>query len=230
MSMSAMLTLAGMYSYRDDIFDNLQLPVAPTAAQMGVENDQIRETFNVNKADFIDFLLLQTMGMCVAIPDADFLKKAIGTWSKAHIYEWQLAYETMFYKYNPLWNKDGKITETEEGSHDIDTRDDMGGYNTTDTTDTNYTHGYNGGTTHTDDSLAWDHANKNKGHGRNDSGGWREGSDSGWQVNERNVHERGNIGVVTTQQMIREQRELVLYNVEEMIVDAFKKQFLLMTW
>lgn len=228
--MSAIMTVAGLYSYRTDLFDNLVLPVAPTAAEMGVENDQIRQTWSINKNDFIDFLCLQTMGMCVAIPDADFLKSAIGTWSKAHLYEWQLAFETLFYKFNPLWNKDGKVTETEDVEHSKETSDDLANSVTSSDTTTGYTHGYNGGTTHTDDGLAWDHANKQKGSGSSSSTGSRDGTESGTESRERTLYERGNIGVTTSQSMIQEQRELVKFNIEELIVDSFKNQFLLMLW
>ena len=42
--------------------------------------------------------------------------------------------------------------------------------------------------------------------------------------------EQGNIGVTTSQQMIREQREIVLFNLYEFITESFKKQFCLMVY
>lgn len=42
--------------------------------------------------------------------------------------------------------------------------------------------------------------------------------------------ETGNIGVTTTQQMIREQRDIVVFNMYEHITNAFKKQFCIMIW
>lgn len=42
--------------------------------------------------------------------------------------------------------------------------------------------------------------------------------------------EQGNIGVTTTQQMIKEQREIVTFNIYRYIIDAFKKQFMIMVW
>lgn len=42
--------------------------------------------------------------------------------------------------------------------------------------------------------------------------------------------EQGNIGVTTTQQMIREQREIVLLDMYQVITDEFKKQFCIMVY
>lgn len=59
-------------------------------------------------------------------------------------------------------------------------------------------------------------------------------STSGTQARTENetLHhlEQGNIGVTTTQQMIKEQREIVTFNIYRYIIDAFKKQFMIMVW
>ena len=118
MSMSAILTLRGLVNYKPDLFDNLQLPSAPDASELGVQEQQVRTAWTINKAEFVDFLCFQTEGMSLAIPDYKYLKQAIGTWSKAHVHEWQRMFDTMFYKYNPLWNKDFTSTESEAISRD----------------------------------------------------------------------------------------------------------------
>lgn len=42
--------------------------------------------------------------------------------------------------------------------------------------------------------------------------------------------EQGNIGVTTTQQMIKEQREIVQFNLYKYIIDSFKKYFMITVW
>lgn len=230
MAMSALLTLAGMLDYRPDVLDNLQLPQAPSYADMGVEATQIRQLWTINANDFKEFLCFHTMSMCLAIPDADFLKAAVGTWSKAHVEEWQRMFETLFYKYNPLWNKDATRTETEQ-----EARTKNGSENTTtatmgNNTVTGFTHGYNDGVTHSDDNLAWEHADKTKGSNSISNTGTKQESvtDNG-SIN-RTIAEKGNIGVTMVQNMVTKQRELALYNIEDFIADEFKKNFCLMLW
>ncbi len=42
--------------------------------------------------------------------------------------------------------------------------------------------------------------------------------------------EQGNIGITSTQQLIREQREVVDFNIIELIVSDFRKYYCLMVW
>ncbi len=46
----------------------------------------------------------------------------------------------------------------------------------------------------------------------------------------RTMSARGNIGVTSTQQMISEQRELVLFNLTDVIIESFKMRFCLMVY
>lgn len=228
--MTAILTLAGMLDYRPDVLDNLQLPQAPSYEDMGLDATQIRQLWTINAADFKDFLCFQTMSMCLAIPDADFLKAAVGTWSKAHVQEWQRMFETMFYKYNPLWNKDATRTEAEQEARTKNDTENTTNSTTGNNTSTGYTHGYDGGTVHSDDNLTWTHSDKVKGSNSISNTGSKRGTvtDNG-SVN-RTITEKGNIGVTMVQDMIEKQRELALYNIEDYIANEFKKNFCLMLW
>lgn len=42
--------------------------------------------------------------------------------------------------------------------------------------------------------------------------------------------EQGNIGVTTSQQMIKEQREIVTFNIYNYIIESFKKKFMVQVW
>lgn len=54
------------------------------------------------------------------------------------------------------------------------------------------------------------------------------GTDTGTIIREH--VEQGNIGVTTTQAMIKEEREIALFNVMDVIIDDFKKRFCLLIY
>lgn len=232
MSMSAILTVAGMYDYRDDVFDELVLPVPPANAEaIGLSAGQLLAAWTIDRADFIQFLCLKTMGMSLAIPDADFLKKAVGVWSRTHIHEWQLLFNTQFYRFNPLWNKDGKITETGQdartGSGSSTNTGEMDGGNTS----TTFTHGYNDGSQiHEDDNLSWTHAGKEKGTVYSDTTNTINSETEDNLSYNHTTTEQGNIGVTKSTELIDDYRKTALFSIEEYIADEFCKHFCLMLW
>ena len=231
MAMVANLSLSGVVDYRPDVFDELELPTPPISAEaIGVQADQLRATWTINKDDFIEFLCLRSMSMSLAVPDADFLKRAVGVWSRTHIHEWQLLFESLFYKYNPLWNKDGKITETgQDNATGSETETNTGNSSGSSTT-TNYTHGYDGGTVHTDDGLSWTHAAKQKGTATSEASNTRGTTNTGQTTFTHTTLEQGNIGVTKSTELINDYRKTALFSVEEYIADGFLKNFCLMIW
>lgn len=232
MSMTATLTLSGLVEYRPDVMDNLELPSPPLSApDIGLLPEQLRAPWVIEREDFINFLCFRTMSMSLAVPDADFFKLAVGVWSRAHIHEWQRMFDTLFYKYDPLWNKDYTLTETIEDENEKNDTEDSDSTITGNNTVTGFTHGYNdGGTTHADDGLAWTHADKTKGSNSLSNIGSRSGQSSGTASRDRTVTEKGNIGVSMVQDMIEKERKLALLSIEEYIADEFCKQFMLMLW
>lgn len=237
MSVPAILTLRGMVSYKPDLFDLLVLPTAPDANELGVESTQVRAAWTINKADFVDFLCFYTEGMSLAIPDYPYLKKAIGTWSNAHLHEWQRMFDTLFYKYNPLWNKDFKITEHEETRNDKDVTGRYQNESVNNAKATDYTNGYDGGTSTEQDpmmsdphSIKWTHSDASIGH--NTGLLTNTHSDTTDDDTDRDLMrtEKGNIGVTMVQDMIAQERELALYSIEEYLAERFKENFCLMLW
>ncbi len=232
MAMEARLTLSALYRNRSDLFDLLQIPSPPVNPEaIGLVAGQLRAAWTIDRADLADYICLQTMSMSVAYPDPDFLKAAIGAWSKAHIHEWQRYFDTLFFKYNPLWNKDGEVTES-GWDHSSGEADSHG-----------FTHGYDfqapaansansessessdpeqpsvtASTASTDDDVTWTPASKN------------DGSSEANSSYSHTTTERGNIGVTMSQELIERERSLALSSFEDMIVNEFKKQFCLMIW
>lgn len=251
MSMIANLTLAGLVDYRPDVFDNMVLPTPPLVAEtIGLIPEQLRAAWTIDKEEFVNFLCLRTMSMSLAMPDADFFKKAVEMWSKAHIHEWQRLFDTLFFKYDPLWNKDFTIAETvndtnrKTDSHSTTSNQtDNESANTSvagNNTITGFTHGYDGGATHSDDNLTWTHSDKTKGSSTTSTTGQRANTISGTEQKtitsnesdamQRVQTEKGNIGITMVQDMIEKERQLALFSIDEYIADEFTKNFMLMMW
>ena len=97
--MRATLSLMGMYEYDHTILDFFHYP------------DKWKTS---DKDVFVNKLLLDTAELEILYPDAVVFKMAIGYWSNAEVNNWNKLYETTILKYNPIWNKDGTVTETEK--------------------------------------------------------------------------------------------------------------------
>lgn len=97
--MQATLSLMGMYEYDHTILDFFHYP---------------DKWETLDKDVFVNKLLLDTAELEVLYPDAEVFKMAIGYWSNAEVNNWNKLYETTILKYNPIWNKDGTVTETEK--------------------------------------------------------------------------------------------------------------------
>lgn len=156
----------------------------------------------LNKTGLINELTMQLGEVNTIISNPEVLKDAITEWSKTKADIWQHLFDTTQYEYNPIWNKDGVYSETE--TRDLKT--------TADTDATNKVTGYN-----SDDMRD---AAQTVGNG--------SGTDTGTITRVREEH--GNIGVTTTQQMIREEREIADFSLYQVIIDDFKMRFCIMVY
>lgn len=238
------LSILGLYQHDQTLFDNLQLPTEFTADD--------RETL-------INNLLMECAEFECTYPTFDFCKAAIGFWSKARLHVWQKLYDTMFFEYNPIWNKDGTITETrtreysDEKAGTVANRKDttssiddgtattrMMTVNSDDTTSTNQTAGFNSSGFVNKDKSTVEHDYSDTETGRvtravTDTGAeegstTESGTTSGEESEEYERVEQGNIGVTSTQQLIREEREVVQFEIDDYIINDFKKQFCILVY
>ena len=136
MPLSATVTPLSLYMLDNTVFDGLQLPTMPQNPTS--YPDLYVEGFALDREVLINNILMETGELDCIYPDPDFFKFAVTQWSKKELHVWQSLYNTLFYKYNPLWNKDGTIKET---ARDLTTRETAGtrsrtGTNEQDVTDT----------------------------------------------------------------------------------------------
>lgn len=238
------LSILGLYQHDHTLFDNLQLPSEFTTED--------RETL-------INNLLMECAEFECTYPAFDFCKAAIGFWSKARLHVWQKLYNTMFFTYNPIWNKDGTITETRtkeysgeksgtvENTKDTTSSVEDGTESTRmltvsndDTTTENQTAGFNSSGYVNKEKSTVNHyygdsetvsVSRTVTDTGNEEGSTTEsGTTSGEETEEYTRTEQGNIGLTSTQQLIKEEREIVQFEIDDFIINDFKKQFCILVY
>lgn len=212
-----LLSVSGLYQYDDTIFDNLHIPE------------------ELDKPTLVAWILTECAELEILLPDPDVFKESVNYWSLAQMPIWQKLYDSTQFEYNPIWNKDGTYTETRNlANSDTETRNlaksnlqTRNLASSANTTGTGKVSAYN--------SSSFENASQDVVLGTgsdtgtvNDSGSdtgtiTRGGTDTG-TVTRR---ETGNIGVTTTQQMIKEEREVVQFGIYWYIVESFKSMYCL---
>lgn len=193
---TAKITLIGLTNYDPDLFENLTLPD-------GIDADLVKNTIIMEAGD---------LGLLYA--DADFMKDAIGVWSKKWYRTFQKWYEALQIDYSPLENYDRKEewTDTGEGSNS--------GTNTGSASDqTDYSV-----TAYEDDKLH----QKDRTKGSSSSTMRASGEYENENVHTGRVH--GNIGVTTSQQMLQSELEIAEWNLVQHIADLFISEFCLLVY
>lgn len=155
-------------------------------------------------------ILMECADLELWLPDWDVMHDAIQIWSKKNLWKWAKMYASTQFDYNPIWNKDGTTTETLQAA-------DIGsGTNTGTVTAVNEVSGYNVNTyspearSTTTPNTAW--------------------SDNRQKGETRTKTEKGNIGVTSTQQLIKEEREVSDFSIYDLIVRDFKEAFCLLVY
>lgn len=273
--MSAWLSITGLYAYKNDIFDLMELP---TVDDLHDRDGLIDPIVPIDREDLIDNILFELAELGLVYADGDLMKYQIGLWSRINKRMWADLWETILYKYNPIWNKDGKVTEerertgtgtetaagtatktdgerwdmtgkvTDAGSHgetgsangtltknetdlhkvtgfDSDTLRDESSNNVNGTDTENRTNTISGTANNVRDIQE---GRQRTGNETTTTGSTGQKTDEMRETYER--IERGNIGVTTTQAMIKEQREVVKLNMYKEITESFKQRFCILVY
>lgn len=226
--MRATLSILGLYQREPTLFDELELPGS------------------MNKDVLIDNILYEAATLEAYYPDPNFMKFMIGRWSFMNQSVWQKLYDTTVLEYNPIFNYD-RTEEWSENEQMLDKRTLAGTERETSTDNSSgeirssgtvqselNVSGYNessyvpreqtietpntltSNTSETDRIVSID---------KNDTENMDRKRD-----NIRTGRAFGNIGVTTTQQMIQQERETVLFNMYKVITDSFIERFCLMIY
>ena len=182
------LSIMGMYEYDPTVMDGLTVPV-------GMDRDTV-----------INNILLNCAELEVIYSHIESMKLAIKVWSDGNQIGWKKLYDTMTVEYNPIWNVDANVIDTEN----INSARDIARSGN----DTKAVQGFN--------STEWANAEKID---------HSENIDDDNTIARTYTQKRtGNIGVTTTQQMLEQERAIAEFNMVEYITESFKKRFCLMIY
>ena len=202
--MLAQISILGLYALNNTIFDKMVVP-----------SDLDAETVR-------DAILQDAAEMNLIYPDADFMKLSIELWSKRRLHSWERMVTAIYEEYNPLWNKDGTITETRQRAGKASERGEVN--DTSRSTDTNIhsVQGYN--------SSDWANAEKDTGNGSVTSATDSSRSRDESETETVTRTEGGNIGVTMSQDMLQAELDIRKTDIYHIIAEEFKERFCLMVY
>lgn len=231
MSRTAIFPLIGLYNNFPNILDGLHVP---TTADLDKSLPYVSNIPVLTDADLHALLLAEIGEMTPVYTRPDVLRSMITVWARAHLPEWVKLWQTTILKYNPIWNKDGKYTETLQRSGSNSGKTDNSGTNgengstTYGRSDAHNVTGYdtNSYSPNTQDVASGTDTTKR------DSSYSDIGSSSGTYNDQQTLTrtETGNIGVTTTQAMIEEERRTAVFNLYAYIIGAFKERFCILLY
>lgn len=105
----AILSIMALYDDDPTVFDDF---VIPTEADITDDAEKIEDPFIPDKETLIHYICMENAELSLVFPDPDVMKKMIKIWSTINNPVWCALYNTLLYKYNPIWNKDADVLET----------------------------------------------------------------------------------------------------------------------
>ena len=233
--MQSKITLIGLYNYDNSLFDNLTFPA-------GIDRD-IAITRILNKSEEFEVLYA----------NFDYLKNRIGTWSSV----WQRTFEkwvkALAVEYDPLYNFDRHEYYTDAKARDYKDKQSTVSNNsafensesisnTVTGSDTKseteqkvsaYDGGYTGkekeeGNAITNQSGSGD--SKSNISSLNSSAGSVNNDGTSNELLQHEARLFGNIGVTTSQQMLKDELDIATWNLYDHISDIFIEEFCILVY
>lgn len=223
----SLLTVEGLYNYDNTLFDGFNIPEG------------------LVKQIAIDAILMRTRELEILYPDFTYMKNRITIWSNKYQINWKKLYDTTVLEYNPIENYD-RMEDWTDTDDETSTSARDNTRNTTNTVKSTSTNEVMNSVNVTDQNTAFnaglaDHA-KQITDGDTTENGSITNTETGKDTENENVnggrtgrHTRvgrahGNIGVTTSQQMIQSERDLVVFNLYDVIAESFIENFCLMVY
>lgn len=215
--MRSTLSLLGLWRWSPDVLDLLQLPS------------------ELDREAVINELLLQCAEVEILYPDPDFLKQAVGAWSRIMLPIWQRLYSTTVLEYDPISNYDRHEEWSDSGSGNMSgsssgtSGHNSSSTNTDNTTTTNGRTGFNAneGMQPAASQTSTNNSSVTGTDSINDS---NETETSSTSSSSHSGRMWGNIGVTTSQQMIESERQVASYNVVQVIIRDFQDRFCILVY
>lgn len=109
----ATLSLLGLYNHDESLLNGL---IENLPNKFGIPSgyeDSYYTDVTIDPQTVVENLLVECAEFEILYSDFNALKRIITIWSAKEKPMWQKMFNTTCYKYNPIWNKDGKTTWTE---------------------------------------------------------------------------------------------------------------------
>lgn len=223
----SLLTVEGLYNYDDTLFNGFNVPEG------------------LVKQIAIDTILMRTRELEILYPDLNYMKTRITIWSNKYQINWKKLYDTTVLEYNPIENYD-RMEDWTDTDDETSTSSRDNTRNTTNTVKSTSTNEIMNSVNVTDQNTAFnaglaDHA-KQITDGDTTENGSITNTETGKDTENENVNggrtgrhtktgrAHGNIGVTTSQQMIQSERDLVIFNLYDVIAESFIENFCLMVY
>lgn len=211
----SLLTVEGLYNYDNTLFDGFNVPDG------------------LVKQIAIDAILMRTRELEILYPDFTYMKNRITLWSNKYQNNWKKLYDTTVLEYNPIENYDRveDLTDTDDETNSIvrdntikstSTNEIMNNVNITDQNTA-----FNDGLTDHAKQITDGDTTENGNITNTEKENVNDGR-TGKHTRTGRVH--GNIGVTTSQQMIQSERDLVVFNLYDVIAESFIENFCLMVY
>lgn len=207
MSRQIMYSLIGMEKINSHLWDDFTWPQTFT-------NDD-KETFKVE-------LLSETAELELGYTDSVVMQLMMKAWSRRRAPIWDHLIETTKYDYDPIknWDRDEHTLDTETLNTTKTT--DMTNQRDGDSTDTLDVAGFDSSTLVPREKSTIDSSNTTT-----DTGTIK---DTGTVTHEITHKASGNVGTLTTQAMIKEEREIAEFDIISIMVSDFKERFCLLIY
>ena len=198
------MTILGLYRYgeynQQDLFQNMKIPAG------------------IDRQDLIDNILEQGAAFEILYPDFEYLQFSIGAWSKRWYRTMEKWLKALTVQYDPLNNYDRheEWTDNDKVSGKTET---AAGVNTTGQDELSVT-AY--------DSDQYHNKEKTDSSGTSESTGSSETNTDGTSTHSGHLY--GNIGVTTSQEMLREELDVQRFNLIQQITDLFITEFCIMVY
>lgn len=211
----SLLTVEGLYNYDNTLFDGFRVPDG------------------LVKQIAIDAILMRTRELEILYPDFTYMKNRITIWSNKYQINWKKLYDTTVLEYNPIENYDRVEDWTdidvgnESNFRSNDINNTVGNVITESGSITEQNTAFNDGLNDHSKNIT-NNNTKNNGTGYTQENG--HGSSQTNLTHTKTGRAHGNIGVTTSQQMIQSERDLVVFNLYDVIAESFIENFCLMVY
>ena len=201
---SLTMTILGLYRYgeynQQDLFQNMKIPAG------------------IDRQDLIDNILEQGAAFEILYPDFEYLQFSIGAWSKRWYRTMEKWLKALNVEYDPLNNYDRheEWTDNDTVSGKTET---SAGVNTTGQDELSVT-AY--------ESDQYHKKEKTDTSGTSESTGSSETNTDGTSTHSGHLY--GNVGVTTSQEMLREELNVQRFNLIQQITDLFLTEFCIMVY